>query len=468
MKSHPLEPGRAETLAMGRAAVEAVADFVDGLPQAPATGSGDAETVEALVQRLLAPPGEEPGDFGDLLQRLREAAGTSVEAAGPSYLAYIPGGGLYTSALAEMLARAYNRFTGNSVLSPGPVAMEHGVMRWLCEEFDLPPEAIGVAGTGGSMATLSALVAAREQVLGEDFTGGTLYVTEHTHQCVAKAARVAGFPAAAVRTVPTDADLRMDPGQTAAMVAEDRRAGRRPAVLVATAGTTDTGTVDDLEALADVARAEGLWFHVDAAYGGFFRLTKRGHRRLAGVQRADSIVLDPHKGLFLPFGTGVLLVRDRATLQTAFSSGGHYLQDLAESDQLPHYADLTPELTRESRGPRMWLPLHLHGVAAFRAALDEKLDLAAEAHRGLAADPRIEAPREPELSVVTFRLRVGDDADHRRWLETVNASGRVFLSSTRVDGRFTLRLCVLSHRTHADRVDEAVDIVRSAVPGHMP
>jgi aromatic-L-amino-acid/L-tryptophan decarboxylase len=461
MTSYPLEPDRAEMLRMGRAAVEAVADFVDGLPDASATGSGDAG---ALVPRLLAPPPEDPGDFSDLLDRLRQAASTSVEAAGPSYLAYIPGGGLYASALAEMLARAHNRYTGVSALSPGPVAMEHGVMRWLCDEFDLPPGAVGVAGTGGSMATLSALVAARERVLGEDFAGGTLYVTAHTHQCVVKAARVAGFPSAALRTVPTTADLRMDPAAAAAMIAEDRRAGRRPAVLVATAGTTDTGTVDDLEALADLARAEGLWFHVDGAYGGFFRLTKRGHERLTGVERADSIVLDPHKGLFLPFGTGVLLVRDRTALRDAFSSGGHYLQDVTGSDELPHYTDLTPELTRESRGPRMWLPLHLHGVAAFRAALDEKLDLAAEAHRRLAADTRIEAPRPPELSVVTFRLRDGDDAAHRRWLEHINASGRVFLSSTRVDGRFTLRLCVLSHRTHADRVHEAVDIIRAAVP----
>jgi aromatic-L-amino-acid/L-tryptophan decarboxylase len=448
-------------LAMGRSVLEELAGFVEDLPGAP---SVELEGLSDLVPQLLAPPREEPGDFGVLLERLQQAMGKAVETAGPSYLAYIPGGGLFTSALAEFVARVYNRYTGVSALAPGPVAMEQGVLHWLCREFGLPDGAMGVASTGGSMATLSGIVTARERMLGEDFSDGTLYVTAHTHLCVAKAARVAGFPAARVRVVPTAPDLRMDAEAAARMVAQDRSDGLRPAVLVGTAGTTDSGTVDDLEALADLCRAENLWFHVDGAYGGFFRLTDRGRQRLTGIDRADSIVLDPHKGLFLPFGTGVLLVRDHSTLQAAFGSDASYLQDLHVNGTLPDYNSLTPELTREARGPRLWLPLHLHGVAAFREALDEKLDLASDAYHALASDPRIETGAPPDLTVVTFRLRDGDDDAQRRWLERIHASRRVHLSSTRIAGRYTLRLCVLSHRTHHDRVGEAVELIRTSIP----
>jgi aromatic-L-amino-acid decarboxylase len=448
-------------LAMGRAVLDELVSFVEGLPGAP---SGAVDGLEELVPQLLEPPGEEPGEFGVLLKRLQSAMGKAVETAGPSYLAYIPGGGLFSSALAELMTRVYNRYTGVSALGPGPVALEQGVMRWLCATFELPPGAMGVASTGGSMATLSALVAARERMLGEDFSDGTLYVTAHTHLCVAKAARVAGFPSARVRVVPTSPDLRMDPEAAARMVAQDRADGLRPAVLVGTAGTTDSGTIDDLERLADLCRAENLWFHVDGAYGGFFWLTVRGRRRLAGIERADSVVLDPHKALFVPFGTGVLLVRDHTTLQGAFGSDASYLQDLDVDATLPDYNSLTPELTREARGPRLWLPLHLHGVAAFRDALDEKLDLATDAYQALSSDPRIEVDGPPHLTVVTFRLLDGVEDDHRQWLERINASRRVHLSSTRIGGRYTLRLCVLSHRTHSDRVQEAVDLIRASVP----
>ena len=458
MTTYPLEPGRPEIEAMGQAAIGFVGDFVDGLPAAPAVS---LEGADRLVAALLRPPADGPGEFGALLEVFRRAAGQAVETAGPGYLAYVPGGGLVTSALAELLARTVNRYTGLSEFAPALVAMEHGVVRWLCGRFGLPGAATGIVTTGGSMATLSAVVAARHERLGDEFGDGTLYVTAHTHHCVAKAARIGGFPAARVRTVPTTPDLRMDVAAAARMIAADRAAGLRPFLLVGTAGTTDTGAVDPLGELGDLARREGLWFHVDAAYGGFFQLTDRGRARFAGIEAAASIALDPHKGLFLPYGTGVLLVRDGAALRAAHAGDGHYLQDLGAGRDLPDYAALGPELTREFRGLRLWLPLHLHGVGAFRGALDEKLDLAAQAHRELAADPLLEAPWAPDLSVVVFRLR-GGDQDNRRLLERINATRRVYLSSTRIADRYTLRLCVLSHRTHAEHIAEAVAIIRAA------
>jgi aromatic-L-amino-acid decarboxylase len=234
---------------------------------------------------------------------------------------------------------------------------------------------------------------------------------------------------------------------------------------VGSAGTTNTGRIDPLSELASFAEAEGLWFHVDAAYGGFFQMTERGRTRFAGIERADSITLDPHKGMFLPYGTGCLLVRDRALLRQAHQVQAEYLQDLAPEDEIPNFADYSPELSRDFRGLRVWLPLKLHGAEAFRDALDEKLDLAEWLYETLRDTPGFELPWEPDLTVVPFRYRprAGDaEAFNRRLLERINASRRVFLSSTIIDGRFVLRACILSFRTHRDRIEEAAEIIRDA------
>ncbi|MGH2637293.1 MAG: pyridoxal phosphate-dependent decarboxylase family protein, partial [Actinomycetota bacterium] len=201
--------------------------------------------------------------------------------------------------------------------------------------------------------------------------------------------------------------------------------------------------------------------HTDAAYGGFFQLTERGRTAFAGIERSDSITLDPHKGMFLPYGTGALIVRDGRKLRDAHHIGtSAYLQDLAADAEIPNFAEYSAELSRDFRGLRVWFPLKLHGVSAFREALDEKLDLAEHLYEELKAIPELELPWQPELTVVPFRLRDGDDAANQRLLATVNASKRVFLSSTVLDGRFTLRACILSHRTHRDRIDECVEIIR--------
>jgi len=275
---------------------------------------------------------------------------------------------------------------------------------------------------------------------------------------VIKAARLAGFPAAAVRVVPDDGAQRMDVAALRALVEGDRRAGKAPFCVVANAGTTNTGAIDPLGAVAELCARERLWLHVDGAYGAAFQLTARGRDRLRGIEHADSITLDPHKGLFLPFGTGCLLVRDPATLRAAHSGDdAHYLQDIDAAD-LPDFADLGPELTRPFRGLPLWLPLHLHGVAAFRAALDEKLDLAEWTYAALSAEPALHLYGAPELTTVAFRC--ADDDATAELLRRVNAEQRVRLSSTRIDGRFVGRVTVLSHRTDRARVEEGVAAIR--------
>jgi len=311
--------------------------------------------------------------------------------------------------------------------------------------------------TGASLATLSAVHTARQDRLGAHDPNGVIYVTPHTHHCVAKAAHITGFPPERIRVVPGP---RMDVNQAATMIAEDRAAGLKPFLIVGTAGATSTGIVDPLDEIAELAAREGLWFHVDGAYGGAFQLTERGRELLRGIERADSIAWDPHKSLFLPYGTGVLLVRSEARLRAAHVADGDYLQDLDHGLGVPDYSDLSPELTREFRGLRIWLPLHLHGVAAFRAELDEKLDLAKDVRAALTANPDL-VVLPSELSVVVFRSVHGDEASERL-LNGINDSGKFFLSSTRLDGHYTLRLCVLSHRTHRAHIDELITLLSAA------
>jgi aromatic-L-amino-acid decarboxylase len=316
------------------------------------------------------------------------------------------------------------------------------------------------------MANFSAIVAARRALLPDAFLDGALYVSDQVHASVNKAAALAGFGPRNIRVVPTSPELRMDVDRLRAMVREDRAAGLQPFLVVASAGTTNTGAVDAIAEVAGLAVSEGMWLHVDAAYGGFFQLTGRGRTKFEGIEQADSITLDPHKGMFLPYGTGSLVVRQGARLREAHFTGAAYLQDVAGDDEIPNFSEYSPELSRDFRGLRVWFPLKLHGVEAFREALDEKLDLARVLHDGLRGIPGLELPWEPELTVVPFRLVTGEDEANKRLLGRINASGRVFMSSTIVQDRFTIRACILSHRTHRDRIDECVDIIRRAVAGN--
>ena len=386
----PFDPSLPQMRAMGTEVIDFVSRFVDERYTAT---TADYSDLEPLLAELAAPPPREGGvALETLLETIRRAAGKGFDPANPGFCAYIPGGGLYAAALADFIACALNRYTGIALPAPAMVQMESSVLRWLCDLFDLPPSSQGVLTPGGSMANLSAIVAARSSRLGERFRDGTIYVSDEAHHSIAKAARVAGFPAGAMRTVATDDRLRLDPDSLRRAVIADVRRGKRPFLVVASAGTINTGAVDPLAPVAEVAQEHGLWLHVDAAYGGFFQLTTRGRATLRGVERADSITLDPHKGMFLPYGTGCLLARDAATLREAHELQAHYLPPLSGDPGLPDFASYSPELTRDFRGLRMWLPLHLHGVDLFEQALDEKLDLAGYVHGRLTEMPELELP----------------------------------------------------------------------------
>jgi aromatic-L-amino-acid decarboxylase len=424
-----------------------------------------------LARALREPLPEGGVSFRRILGQLFERVlPMSLNTAGPGYLAYIPGGGLFHAAVADLIADATNRYVGIWAAAPGLVEIESTVIRWFVGMVGFPATGGGVLTSGGSIANLTAIVTARHTLLGEDFLRGTIYTSPQAHHSVRKAARIAGFPDANVREVPADGAFRLRAAPLEAALAADRAAGFTPAIVVASAGTTATGAVDPLAELADVCARERLWFHVDAAYGGFFQLTDRGRAALAGIERADSVTLDPHKGLFLPYGTGGLLVRDRDGLRRAHQVSASYLPPAQADPECWDFADLGPELSRDPRGLRVWIPLKMHGAATFRAALDEKMDLARDAAARLAALPGVEIVSEPTLSLFAFRVAppgVTDpatvDAFGRRVLTGVNARQRVFLTGVEVDGRHLLRVCVLSFRTHAAQIDALVEDLGAAI-----
>ena len=449
------------------AAMARIVPHIDSLYDQPAAyATGGAELARSLVEPLpeLGVSLEETLDL--IFDR---ALSKSFNTAGPGYLAYIPGGGVPHTAVADLISSAINRYVGVWVAAPGLAQLETNVVRWFCDMMGYGKGSTGILTSGGSLANFTAIVAARRSKLPEDFLSGTIYTSDQVHHSVTKAAVLAGFPASRVRSISADGAFRIRVERIKDSIAADRASGFKPFLIVGNAGTTNTGAVDDLDALADLAAANEMWLHVDGAYGGFFLLTERGREVMRGIERSDSVTLDPHKGLFLPYGTGSLLVRDGAELKRAHSVFADYMPPMQEEDDLVDFCQVSPELSRAFRGLRAWLPIKVNGIGPFRRNLDEKLDLAEWATQQLRNIDGIEIVAEPQLSLLAFRLvRPGlDEAAlnslNQEFLDQINAPGRVYLTATTLAGKFTLRICVLSFRTHMDRMQAAMEDIRSAV-----
>jgi glutamate/tyrosine decarboxylase-like PLP-dependent enzyme len=312
-----------------------------------------------------------------------------------------------------------------------------------------------------------AMVVARDAkgIKAADITRSVIYLSKQAHHSVDKGIRVAGLGECILRFVPIDNKFKIIPAELKKLIVEDKAAGLNPFLVVASAGTTDVGAIDPLPEIGEIAKRNNLWYHIDAAYGGFFILTDEGREKLRGLDQSDSLIIDPHKGLFLPYGLGVVLVKNVDDLKRSFSFNANYMQDAFTGPDELSPAELSPELTKHFRGLRLWLPLKLHGVAPFRACLEEKLLLAKYFHRevqklGFVSD------LEPELSVVTYRYvpKSGDpDEFNKQLLEAVVADGRIFISSTVLNGRYTLRFACLAFRTHLSTVDTLLQVLKDTV-----
>ncbi len=460
-----LDPDEAERDRLMRAAHGYAQLLLTELPKRPAYNHDKSAVAE--LRKLGV--GGEPRPIEELIDRIDESvARPGLLPSHAGHLAYIPGGGIYASSLADYLAAITNEYAGVRFVGPGSVEMEDLILDWMAGVVGFPATADGNLASGGSIASLTAIVAAREAagLRARDFERAVVYATPHIHQCLHKAIRVAGMGETVPRDVAVDEGFRLCPESLSELVAADRAQGLLPWLVLGSAGTADTGAIDPLDKIAGVAQHEGLWFHVDAAYGGFFALLDEFRPWLAGMERADSVVLDPHKSMFLPYGTGAVLVQNRDALQDAHAYYASYLQDTVESEgggRSP--AAVSPELTKHFRALRVWLPLLLHGEEPFRACLREKLELAKYFHHEI-GKLGFDVGPEPDLTVVTFRWVPESgyaNSFNQALVEETHRDGRVFMSSTTVDGKFMLRMAALAFRTHLDTIDLALEVLREAV-----
>jgi glutamate/tyrosine decarboxylase-like PLP-dependent enzyme len=437
------------------------------LPDQPIGRSATRPDMEALLHE---PPPEYGQEFAVVLRQFAErVAPFACRVNHPRFFAFIPSAPTFLSAIGEFLCNGTNFFGGVWLEASGPSQVELVVLDWFRSFLGLPPQTAGVLTSGGSEANLTALVVAREPLAEEQRCRAVLYVTEQRHWSIDRAAKIIGLHHEQVRPVAADAAFRLSPEALHDAVQADRAAGRVPWAVVANAGATNTGTVDPLRALADACAADRLWLHVDAAYGWSAALTPEGRAELAGIERADSVTLDPHKGLAQTFEAGCLLVREGRLLTQTFAMRPEYMQDVEPGHDEVNFADRSLALTRRFRALKIWLSMKVLGVGWFRELTSHTQRLADYGQRLLQRDAMFEILCPRQLGIVCFRyapakLRGQDDALNRlnlRLIDAIRATGRAFLSSTRLHGRVAIRFCFTNWRTTAADVDEVVRLLRT-------
>lgn len=451
---------------MGGAVLDRVVEHIASLPSQPAMGDVHADTLCRAMREAVP---EEGSALETLLKPLfRDYIPRSFTAPGPGYLAFIPAGGVFPAALADLISDGVNRYTGVCMAAPALLQLEANVLNWLRDWMEFPETTRGLFTTGGSMANFTAIVCARERHLGTNLRDGVLYTSTQVHHSVMKSAKLAGILPDRVHEIGVDGEFRLKMNDLRAAIAEDRRAGLRPFIVVSNAGTTNTGAVDPLNEAADLCASEGMWHHVDGAYGAFFYAVEALRPLLAGLPRADSLTLDPHKGLFIPYGTGALLVRDGNALRAAHEATAGYLPEMV-AEEFYDPSQYGPDLSRSFPGLRVWLTIKLYGARRMLAAIAEKRALAVDACERIARIPGMVVDAPPQLSLFAFHLAwpgaslEEQNAATRALLDHVNARQRVMLTGCRVDdGRFLGRVCVLSFRTRRDRMDACVEDVAAS------
>ena len=454
---------------MGYRAVDFLVDRLVNPHAVPATRGASPKEMARRVDATQPAQGQ---DFDSILDDLgRNVLPFASRCDHPAYFAFVPGSGTWPGALGDLIASALNIYAGSWQESAGPSSVELVVLDWFKQWIGYPAEAAGVLVSGGSAANMTALACAREARLGAMSDRAVAYISDQAHSSMVRAARVLGFRPDQVRVLPVDDDFRMRPDTLVPAMAADRLAGRRPLFVAASAGSTNTGAVDPLLELAAVCREQNVWFHVDAAYGGFAALTERGRRLLSGIEAADSITLDPHKWLYQPFECGSLLVRDGDLLRRAFEITPDYLKDAQAATGEVNFADLSIQLTRMSRALKLWVSLRYFGIDAFRATVDRCLDLVGHAQQRITDSADLELLRPASLGILCFR-RSFSDTDDEDEIARRNAAlvagfaetGLGLVSSTRLRGRYAIRLCVLNHSSGSDDIERVLGWFETSTP----
>ena len=459
--------------ALGRQVTDLVAEHHANIRDQPViAGVSRSE----LNPRLLVPPPAEPGDFSQILGTLQQNVFPyHAREPHPGFFAYVSSCPTFPSLLGDWLATGFNFFAGVWPVASGPNEIEMAVLEWIRGWTGLPEGASGLLTSGGSSANTTAIVAARHHFVerGGDIRRLTVYTSSQAHSSVIRAAWVAGISRSNVRIIETDANFRIRLDILEESIDRDRAKGDEPFLIAANAGATSTGAVDPVEELADICRAHALWLHVDAAYAGFAVLTEEGRKLLGRIDLADSITLDPHKWLFVPFECGCLMMKDPARLSDAFRIMPEYLRDVEPGEQEVNFADRGVQLTRYSRALKIWMSVNYFGTRAIADAIQDAMERARLLDRLVRDDPDFEILSPAQFGIVCFRAKPSGfdegvlDALNERINNRVVAEGRFLISSTRLNGKFSLRMCTLNFRTTHDDVRNLFETIRGSLAAEV-
>ncbi|MBI5085704.1 MAG: aminotransferase class V-fold PLP-dependent enzyme [Acidobacteria bacterium] len=433
----------------GYAAVDALVEHCARMRDEPIR---NIEPLDQLEAAFGQPPPEEGRPFEEVLgETTTRLLPNTMHVNHPRFFGFVPGPSNPTGAIAEMLASGFNVFAGTWMGGGAATVVERALLRWLASEIGLPDQAGGVMVSGGSHANLTALIVARETHPVGRNAEATVYFSDQTHSASERALRVLGFRPEQLRKLPSDSLGRIDLASLQGAIGCDAA----PFCVIVNAGTTSTGAVDDLPAIAGLCRERGLWLHADAAFGGAAVLSSRGKLALRGLEECDSVALDPHKWLFQPFDIGCVLLREEHLLADVFRIIPAYMNDVYRLNSEINFCDRGLELTRPFRALKLWMSLQHFGVAAFRAAIERGFQLAELAESRLRRNPAWQILTPAQMGVVTFRWH-GDEALQKRLVDGMMASGYALLTSTIVSGRTALRLCPINPRTTDEEMNETI------------
>jgi len=448
-----------EMRAIGYRVIDAIVDRFERIEEYPAVRVGSRED---LLAKLSQPMPEEGRAFDEILASVeRDVLPFAVTLAHPRFFAFVPGPGNFIGSMADTLCAGYNPFVGTWLGGSGPSALEMVTIGWLREMCGLPESGGGLFTSGGASGNFTALAAARHALAPDGCDGRSVYYGDQTHYTNERALRLIGVSAQFHRVVPSTPDYRMDTGALRGMVENDVAAGLEPLCVVASAGTTNVGAVDELDDIAELCRARGMWFHVDGAYGAAAALSPRLRPLLRGMEKADSVTLDPHKWLFQPFEIGCVLVRDMSRLRNAFQIMPDYLKDVHDLGEI-NFADHGVQLTRGFRALKLWMSLQYFGAKRFRRAIEHGVELAEHAGRVLSGRHNWQVVTPAQLAVISFRYvpASGDDARadeiNDGIVRRLMVDGFAMVSSTILDGRTVLRFCTINPSTTENDIEKTI------------
>lgn len=450
-----LEFSRERMREIGYRVVDRLVEHLATLPTQRVGTKGDPAE---LLNAFREPVPEHGMEFEAVLAQVEsEVFANTMHVNHPRFFAYVPGPGNFVGAMADALISGYNIFAGTWISGSGPAAVELTVLEWLRAICGLPESAGGIFVSGGTMANLTALAVARHVKVHGRLEDATVYHSDQAHSSLEKALRAVGLPAENLRKLPSDAGFRLPIDELAQWIDRDRAAGKRPFCVIASAGTTNTGAIDPLPALSQLCRQQGLWLHVDGAYGAAAVIAERGRELLSGLELADSLSLDPHKWLFQPFEIGCVLVRNRDHLRDTFRILPEYLKDTQLHSEEFNFTDHGIQLTRSFRALKLWMSIKVFGLEAFRAAIERGFILGEFTEACLRRLSGWEVVTPAQMGIVCFRYTKADDAGHLSLVQTLLEDGFALITSTVLRGQTVLRTCTINPRTTAADIQASLD-----------